>query len=248
MLKAASLSLASKYGLAADQALEWEVVTSSGSYLKATPTENSDLYWALSGGGGGTYAVVYSLTAKAHPDIPVAAGNLSFASDGTSQDIFFDAVAAYHAWVPSIVDQGVTVLASGSNTTFAIGPIIAPGWSLAELRTSVRSLTDKLDELGVKYSPPFSEVFPGYWPAMQRLMFDVSVGNELYGGRLIPRSVVRDNAKAVVDVLRNITNHGGVTYSSIALNLNRTVTGKAVGENAVLPAWRDALLDIVLAV
>ena len=140
------------------------------------------------------------------------------------------------------------MLAFGSNTTFAIGPIIAPGWSLAELQESVRSLTDKLDELRVKYSAPFLEVFPGYWPAMQRLLSDISIGNQLYGGRLIPRSVVRDNAKAVVDVLRNITNHGGVMYWSIALNLNNTVAGKAVGENAVLPAWRDALLDIVLAV
>ena len=78
-------------------------------------------------------------------------------------------------------------------------------------------------------------------------MSDVSVDHELYGGRLMPRSVVRDRAKAVVDVLRNITNHGGVTYSSIALNLNGPVAGKAVGENAVLPAWRDALLDIVHA-
>lgn len=49
-------SLASKYGLAADQTLEFEVITatSGARLLKASPTENSDLYWALSGGGGGS--------------------------------------------------------------------------------------------------------------------------------------------------------------------------------------------------
>jgi len=42
-------ALASKYGLAADQTLEWEVVTGTGEFVKASITENEDLYWALSG-------------------------------------------------------------------------------------------------------------------------------------------------------------------------------------------------------
>lgn len=41
--------ISSKYGLAADQVLEWEVITGAGDFVKASPTENSDLYWALSG-------------------------------------------------------------------------------------------------------------------------------------------------------------------------------------------------------
>lgn len=57
--------LSSRFGLGADQALEWEVIDGNGQLLTASRTQNSDLYWALSGGGGGTYAVVYSLTAKA---------------------------------------------------------------------------------------------------------------------------------------------------------------------------------------
>ena len=57
-------TLSSLYGLGADQALEWEVVTADGQHLVATPTQHSDLYWALSRGGGGSYAVVLSLTPK----------------------------------------------------------------------------------------------------------------------------------------------------------------------------------------
>lgn len=54
--------VATRLGLGADQVLEWEVVTVQGQLLTATPTENSDLYWALSGGGGGNYAAVLWLT------------------------------------------------------------------------------------------------------------------------------------------------------------------------------------------
>lgn len=39
--------LTSKYGLAADNVLEREVITADGTYLIASPTQNTDLFWAL---------------------------------------------------------------------------------------------------------------------------------------------------------------------------------------------------------
>jgi len=42
--------LSSMYGMAADQALEFEVITTSGKFVRASPRENPDLFWALSGG------------------------------------------------------------------------------------------------------------------------------------------------------------------------------------------------------
>lgn len=43
--------LSTNFGLGADQTLEFDVVTAGGDIVKASRTENSDLYWALSGGG-----------------------------------------------------------------------------------------------------------------------------------------------------------------------------------------------------
>ncbi|KAF7900997.1 hypothetical protein EAF00_003218 [Botryotinia globosa] len=61
--------LATKFGLAVDQVLEWQVVTGVGTLVTATPTQNPDLFWALSGGGGGTYGIVLSATMKFHPKV-----------------------------------------------------------------------------------------------------------------------------------------------------------------------------------
>lgn len=36
--------------MGADQALSYEVITPGGEFVTASPTENEDLYWALSGG------------------------------------------------------------------------------------------------------------------------------------------------------------------------------------------------------
>ncbi|KAK7962720.1 uncharacterized protein PG986_003545 [Apiospora aurea] len=98
--------LASKFGLAADQVLEWEVLTGKGELLTATPTQNSDLYWALCGGGGGTYGVVLSMTVKLHQDQPTVGATLSFAE---SSDVHWDLVRVFLMNLPIILEAGATV-------------------------------------------------------------------------------------------------------------------------------------------
>jgi hypothetical protein len=52
-------------------------MTTNGTLMTVSPVEYPDLYWALAGGGGGTYGVVISLTVRAHPDN--ITGGLTFA-------------------------------------------------------------------------------------------------------------------------------------------------------------------------
>jgi FAD/FMN-containing dehydrogenase len=80
--------LSSTYGLAADNVLEFEVVTTGDEHLVASPTENRDLYWALSGGGGGTYKVIISMTTKAHPDGIVAGCSLTLNAPDSDPETF----------------------------------------------------------------------------------------------------------------------------------------------------------------
>lgn len=48
----------------------------------ASPAENEDLYWAFSGGGGGTYRAVIFMKNRAHRDERTAAANLIFTNAG----------------------------------------------------------------------------------------------------------------------------------------------------------------------
>ncbi|CAL3972081.1 unnamed protein product [Diplocarpon coronariae] len=52
------LAPSTSLGFAADQALSYDVVLASGKLLTATRTSYHDLYWALSGGGGGLSALL----------------------------------------------------------------------------------------------------------------------------------------------------------------------------------------------
>lgn len=58
--------LTRKFGLTIDSILEVEMVLADGSFVTANSKENSDLYWAVRGGGG-NFGVVTSFLFQGHP-------------------------------------------------------------------------------------------------------------------------------------------------------------------------------------
>jgi FAD/FMN-containing dehydrogenase len=60
-------SFSKNFGLAAASLLEAEVVTADGQVRIANDCTNRDLFWALKGGGGGSFGVVTRMTLKTHP-------------------------------------------------------------------------------------------------------------------------------------------------------------------------------------
>jgi FAD/FMN-containing dehydrogenase len=57
-------SWSKRYGTAAGGLLEAEVVTADGEVRIANPCRNPDLFWAIKGGGGGTFGVLTRLTLR----------------------------------------------------------------------------------------------------------------------------------------------------------------------------------------
>jgi FAD/FMN-containing dehydrogenase len=69
-------SFSKRFGLAAASLLEAEIVTADGRTLIANPCSHPDLFWALKGGGGGSWGVVTRLTLKTHT-LPKTLGGIS---------------------------------------------------------------------------------------------------------------------------------------------------------------------------
>ncbi|WP_119272946.1 FAD-binding oxidoreductase [Taklimakanibacter deserti] len=67
--------LMGKHGLALDNLLSARIVTPDGKILTANAEENSDLFWAVRGGGG-NFGIVASFEFKLHPVGPMITGGL----------------------------------------------------------------------------------------------------------------------------------------------------------------------------
>src|SRR5215472_12972066 len=80
-------SLSKHYGLAAASLLEAEIVTADGEIRVANACTNSDLFWALKGGGGGTFGVVSKMTVRLH-DLPEFFGGANFTIKAASDDAY----------------------------------------------------------------------------------------------------------------------------------------------------------------
>jgi FAD/FMN-containing dehydrogenase len=90
-------SFTRRFGTAAGNALEMEVVTADGAVLVVNEHQHPDLFWALRGGGGGTFGVVTRVTYATHPE-PSTLGGVFGTIRATSD-------RTYRALVEATVDR-----------------------------------------------------------------------------------------------------------------------------------------------
>ncbi|QNE18589.1 FAD-binding oxidoreductase [Kribbella qitaiheensis] len=148
-----------KYGLACDSLISVELITADGELVIADETKNTELFWALHGGGG-NFGVATALTFRLHPLPGMTLARLFWPADaGTAvirayRDLFeqgapdelggsvFFAAAPRKDFVPQALQGksavGVTATFVGSEAELrsAMAPVLAlapDGMMLAEL-------------------------------------------------------------------------------------------------------------------
>jgi FAD/FMN-containing dehydrogenase len=95
-----------EFGLGADQVLSARVVFADGCVVTASPYENQDVYFAIRGGGPGTYGVVLSTVIKAWPMVDVKVQSIAIAPLTTNTSALLDAIAILYSAYPDLNDAG----------------------------------------------------------------------------------------------------------------------------------------------
>ncbi|KAF9062601.1 hypothetical protein BDP27DRAFT_1368717 [Rhodocollybia butyracea] len=235
-------AISTNFGLSADNVLSCEVVTASGQLVNASAVENSDLFWAVRGGGGGTYGALVSMTVKAHPDAIFGGATLNFNTTDNSNDTFWAGIQAFHEALADMVDSGTMVIYTFTNTSFQFIPLTAYNKTSAQVEEIMTLYLAALNSLGVQYTVAFTE-FNTYFEHYNNYFGplpdgSIEVGIAQYGGRLIPRTVVAN----ISDTIRSIADQG-VTWIGVGTNVEPFGTTETT---SVPPAWREALVHAVL--
>ncbi|KAJ6618130.1 hypothetical protein B0H10DRAFT_2378486 [Mycena sp. CBHHK59/15] len=240
-------AVAPTFGLAADNALEFHIVVASGELLQVNSESNPDLFYALRGGGAGSWGVIVSATFRTFPTFNITFSLIELA---TASNAVAGALATVHA--QHIFDlDGVrgsqyfyferantsspavfTLSTFIPQTTPAQGQaLLAPFLSAAMGIAGVSLLTQEYVDVNINdilYQP------------------DDSVGmNWALGSRLIPETTYRDSAPTVGEVYEELLDGGALGI------LGHLVAGGQVAANAnissaVHPAWRTAKTHLIL--
>jgi FAD/FMN-containing dehydrogenase len=135
-----------RFGLTVDSVKAMRLVTADSRLQSVDEHTDSDLFWALRGGGGGNFGVVTEFTFKTHP---MPAVSTFFKITWTS--LSAAAIEAWQSWAPHADDRVTSTLhvEAGGPDIHVTGQFLGPE---AEVR---RHLTTLLDVPGADLSAPF---------------------------------------------------------------------------------------------
>ena len=228
------------------------IVTADGNHVIANPYRNKDLFWALRGGGGGTWGVVTSVTYKTHPSTPFSSANLL--ANSTNADSTQNILAEIIRLTPSLVERGY-----GGYCTIFGGQIqldlLSPNVTAEETQATLLPLFElAASQPGVSVQNS-TAVYPDFWSWYETLFV---ISGELVGiptemsSWFLPKDIIQtDKPEDLAVELLNVTS--GFGYLSVTFhNLGNTriwiLSFSPAASSLVdrFPVWTPTLWDLTL--
>ncbi|KAK3326009.1 hypothetical protein B0H66DRAFT_145406 [Apodospora peruviana] len=237
-------------GFLADTALEFEVITADGVPRKANAKTNSDLFWALRGGGPASFAVIVSATYKTFDDV-VSTGTLLNinTTHTTNATLFWQAVTTFHSYSNHFVDNGLYVYYELGTTgqNLHVQPFVGIGKTPAQLQAVLKPLFDDLDAMGIKYDTS-TKSFKTFFDLYIDMFEGEAAGNSaLTGGWTASRTDVAKNNAGIISAYQNVLNNGAFIVGHM-WNAGAGVPAAEWNNSAVNPRFRDASDKVITIV
>ncbi|KAI1505828.1 hypothetical protein F5X99DRAFT_415863 [Biscogniauxia marginata] len=193
------------YGLVADNALSFDVITADGEFVTANADENPDLFWALKGGGPGAFGVVLSVTFKTFSEQKASGVILNINSTLTNDtDVFWEGVKSFHKYANDFVDAGLYAYFELMLLRLHIAPFVAVGKSAAELHAILKPLFDELDEKNIPYDSYGKEFDTLYDLYIDLFEDEPAGGSAITGGWMFSHQDVEENNDEIIEAFKTV--------------------------------------------
>lgn len=225
--------------------------------MYANAYQNTDLFWALRGGGGGSFGVVVHVTIRTFPEAPVVGSNLNISAVDSSS--FWDAVTQFHTSLPALNDAG------GSGYYF-----ILPQYEFEGVDVHVMALflmfTNTTDTANIDrlYNPLLSSLNETSGITVQYDSYVLPNIGTVFSEILIPGPVGTADATGITNVIGSrlfsrdllVSKDGPARLTGALESIGTGLTGHVVAGGAVAsngesvdsalnPAWRRTITHIV---
>ncbi|PLB43199.1 FAD-binding domain-containing protein [Aspergillus steynii IBT 23096] len=244
------------FGLASDNVLQFTMVTADGKLVVANEFQNENLFWALKGGGGGTFGVVMSVTVRVYPDVSVVNALLTITQPAGSET-FWEAARDLFAAQPALAIEHnyirVAVFPVASDDP-SMGTLLVEGRLFnATVNTTDEKfapLREALDSAGIPYEYQ-SEHIPSYSSYLTRpLYIEPAGGGTVHGSVLVSEQLYQsaDGPSKLAEVVSKLQLGPGSLIESSTFGGGQVAANKDMVDSAVHPSWREALSLIDLYV
>ncbi|CAF0875282.1 unnamed protein product [Rotaria sp. Silwood1] len=230
-------------GLAADQVLEYDVVMANGERKTVNACQNSDLFWALSGGGGGTYAIVLSAVIRTFPS-PYMIG-VTYGVNTKNNTRYARLIESFIRLLPTLADAGWSGYFFIEDLTLR-GVFQIPNGNFTAVNSTLNQFAANNSDLDFGSTNIF--IVPSFYQYFAIILepSNPTGFNVLLSSRLISESIVRNQPDKVAQVFVQAK---GQTATGSSL-LGNFVTGGQVSNlknfnNSVNSGWRTSLLHMV---
>ncbi|KIK95398.1 hypothetical protein PAXRUDRAFT_140764 [Paxillus rubicundulus Ve08.2h10] len=235
-------ALSPTYGLGVDNVIEISVVLSSGECLTANNYQNTDLFWALRGGGGSTYGIVTSVTYRTYPSVP--AQLYLFEANATNPAGMLALVGELLHSQTQFTDDGWGGYGSMNSESLNFF-YMSPNMTSETANATTQAWTDyalSLEPLGVTSSATLYSV-PSWYNFFEEVFATVVLtgANVMITSRLLSRDSVATEYAAIAELL--ITCQG--LFNTVAGGKVNQIDPDSAGVN---PAWRDAVIETICGI
>lgn len=258
--------LSSTYGMGVDNVLQVKIVTPDGELRVANACQNPDLFWAIRGGGGGTFGVVTEVTMKAYPSPQTSRHLFSLSLLDKNETSFFDLLAFVFGELPRLKEggmQGYSVLLPPFPGISAYGAGSAEYWTyfwsfdvhdkpngtIEELISPITERLDPLNGSSILYTSAIQSE-RDFFTMWNSSIGDepVAVGGAALGSRLITAEGLTKDPQYLARVLQNISAPAeGSAPPVLQPYMIANNNSEAEAEVSATPAWRDAVLHFIVS-
>ncbi|THH08033.1 hypothetical protein EW145_g2989 [Phellinidium pouzarii] len=236
------------FGLAADNCLEYNIVIANGSFITANEVENTDLFWALRGGGAGSWGIVVSATFRTFPAFTATYHNSMILAPNADAGGKLAELHAKHIFDWDDVHAGQyfyffnNVPMGGQGSNFSLRTYFA-NYTADQAIAAMKPLLDDIRALN--YTILFETTNTTLATSLLFLADEPMAYNALLGSRLISEEAYRNNASGIGSA------YAKLLADPIAQIGGHLVAGGKVAENgdidAANPKWRTAKAHVFVA-